>query len=67
MDELTQADFVGNNVTVNSWTPISGQLNVTLSGSAGQVYIKSGGTTIATLQLQTAGGGDNHNPIDTGN
>lgn len=67
VDELTQADFVGNNVTVNSWTPISGQLNVTLSGSAGQVYIKSGGTTIATLQLQTAGGGDNHNPIDTGN
>ena len=67
VDELTQADFVGKNVTVNSWNAGTGLLNVTLNASSGQVYIKNDGTTIATLTLQTEGGGNNHNPIDTGN
>ena len=55
VDELTQADFVGNNVTVNSYTPATGLLNVTLTTSPGQVFIKQDGTTIATLTLQTMG------------
>ena len=53
VDELTQADFVGNNVTVNNYTPATGLLNVTLTTSPGQVFIKQDGTTIATLTLQT--------------
>lgn len=58
-DELTQADFVGNGVTINSWDAATGKLNVTktYAGENAQVYIKDDGTTIATLTLYTPSGG----------
>ena len=58
VDELTQADFVGNGATVNSWDASTGKLNVTktYAGESAQVYIKDDGTTIATLTLYTPSG-----------